>query len=833
MARSDVKAMLGPTNTGKTHYALERLCAHSSAIMGFPLRLLAREAYDRVVAIKGPKEVGLITGEERILPPGARWLLCTAESMPRDREVSFVGVDEAQLGSDPDRGHIFTDRLLHARGRDETLILGSDAIKGVVRDLIPGVEILSRPRFSKLSYAAPRKLSRLPPRSAIIAFSAEEVYAIAEVMRRTRGGAAVVMGNLSPRTRNAQVAMYQAGEVDFIVATDAIGMGLNLDVDHVAFAGLSKFDGQRQRRLRPNELAQIAGRAGRHHRDGSFGVALTGGTSNELSEEEVERIEEHRFDRQPWLYWRNSDLDFADPEALIASLTQPPSEPVLRPAPEADDLIVLRRMTGDLLARGERFGERRTRRLWDACGLPDFRGSGPEFHVQTVQRIFDHIGRGDGLIPAQIIAAEVTRLDDVQGDVAAIANRLTTVRTWSYVCNRADWLAEPAVWAARTLEVEHRMSDTLHKRLMERFVERRAARLLRTNTAPQAGDVRVEDDGEVRVHDEAVGRITGFSFKPDHAARGGEMRRLIAAAEAALPRLLAAKAVALVAADDDAFTIETSVGQAVELFWQEGPVARLSKGRELLAPSTELLPALRKLDPHLREAVAARCRSAVDGIVVRRLAPLRAITEAAFSAETPAALRAFLAPLAEAGGALPRERFVETLGLLTPEQRKTAQGLGLVMGASFVYHPLLLKPEAMRLRLALLTIRTGEPMPPVPMPGLGLLDRPAPELARAAHSAGFARIGDQMIRADLVERIARALHDQRSGQASFIPDARLATSMGLGAATFARVLRMLGFVPAGDAAPDHWRWRGMRRGTARSNSAPRAAPRAQQRNARR
>ncbi|HEY0114984.1 MAG TPA: helicase-related protein, partial [Allosphingosinicella sp.] len=404
---SPVKAVLGPTNTGKTHLAVERMVAHSSGLMGFPLRLLAREVYDRVVKLKGPNEVALITGEEKIVPPQARWFLCTAESMPirgkeqseLQRDFAFVAVDEAQLGADPERGHVFTDRLLNARGREETMILGSESLAPMVRSLLPKAEIVRRPRFSTLSYAGAAKLSRLPPRSAIVAFSADQVYAVAEALRRLRGGAAVVMGALSPRTRNAQVDMYQAGEVDYLVATDAIGMGLNMDVAHVAFAGLGKFDGRRRRRLTPAEMAQIAGRAGRHQRDGTFGTLnIEGEASAEFRPEEIDAIENHRFAPLDFLYWREGDPDYRSVEALIRSLERRPDRFGLRAAPEAVDLAVLKSLSSDP-ELGVVRGEPAVRRLWAACGLPDFRKTGPEQHGRLVARLFQFLNGGDGRIP--------------------------------------------------------------------------------------------------------------------------------------------------------------------------------------------------------------------------------------------------------------------------------------------------------------------------------------------------------------------------------------------------------------------------------------------------
>jgi ATP-dependent RNA helicase SUPV3L1/SUV3 len=563
------RAMLGPTNTGKTHFAVERLCAHSSGMMGFPLRLLAREVYDRVVVAKGPANVGLVTGEERIMPSNARWLLCTVESMPLDRDVAFVALDEAQLGIDRERGHVFTDRLLHARGREETLILGSSGLAPLVRTLLPNAELMSRPRFSQLTYAGPKKLSRLPPRTVIIAFSADEVYALAEQVRRHFGGTAIVMGSLSPRTRNAQVAMYQAGEVDYIVATDAVGMGLNLDVNHIAFSGLAKYDGTKRRRLTVSEMAQIAGRAGRHQRDGTFGVVLTAGDHPEFSQEEIDRIEEHRFPPLNWLYWRNSDLDFESPEALLSTLEAPPPSPLLRLSPQADDHAVLRSLLSDPDVIRLAQCKANTGRLWEACGLPDFRGTGPEFHARLVSRFYQHLAVGDGTIPASMIADDVARLDNVQGNIPTLASRLASVRTWTYVANRADWLNSPAQWAERTRAVDDKLSDALHRQLTERFVDRRTTRLARDQQRIKLpGDFAVDADGVVTLLDEPVGVLRGFQFQADPKARNDERKRLLADAETRLPQELARRALEVSHAPDSAFHLQLEFGATPCIKWR-------------------------------------------------------------------------------------------------------------------------------------------------------------------------------------------------------------------------------------------------------------------------
>src|SRR5688572_10311940 len=594
MARRDeapVRAILGPTNTGKTYLAIERMCAHSSGVIGFPLRLLAREVYDRVVALKGTNQVALLTGEERIVPPQARYVLCTAESMPvpdpkheqrgdLPADFAFAAIDEAQLGIDPERGHVFTDRMLRARGREETLILGSDTLKPMIRELLPEAEIVSRPRFSTLRYAGSTKLSRLPPRSAVVAFSAEQVYALAEMLRRFRGGAAVVMGALSPATRNAQVAMFQRGEVDYFVATDAIGMGLNMDVSHVAFAGLEKFDGRRERRLSIAEMAQIAGRAGRHQRDGSFGTLGLGTKEGAaFSDEEITAIEEHRFRPLDSLYWRNPKLDFTDVRALIRSLEAKSDDPLLRPAPEAIDLAVLKLIAEDPEIAAKRGSV--ARRLWSACGLPDFRKVGPMHHARMVRRLFSYIGEG-GHIPHEWFAAEVSRLDNVNGDIEALADRLAGVRSWAYIAHRADWLQDPVKWADRTRQVEARLSDALHERLTQRFVDRRTAVLVRDIGAKGSAalPVTVAADGEVSVGPEPIGHLAGFDFRVDPSAKLADKRLLLAAAERRLGDELDRRARSLIEAPDQTFElIVEDVRPAVG--WHGNVLARLAPGRSL------------------------------------------------------------------------------------------------------------------------------------------------------------------------------------------------------------------------------------------------------------
>ena len=805
---SPVTAVLGPTNTGKTHLAIERMCGHSSGMIGFPLRLLAREVYDRVVKLKGAKQVALITGEERIVPPDARWFLCTAESMPLQRDLAFVALDEAQLGADPERGHVFTDRLLRARGREETMILGSETLRPMVKALVPDAEIVNRPRFSTLSYAGARKLSRLPKRSVIVAFSAEEVYAVAEMIRRLRGGAAVVMGALSPRTRNAQVAMFQAGEVDYLVATDAIGMGLNMDVNHVAFASLTKFDGYRQRRLTVSEMAQIAGRAGRHQRDGTFG-ALTADGPGAFTPEEVHAIEHHHFPRLDFLYWRDGEPDCDSVDALIASLEAKPDNRVLRAAPVATDLAVLKRLTEDDIVRDRARSPGQVARLWAACGVPDFRKLGVDPHARLVARLYDDLSTGNGHIAAPWFADQVARLDDVTGDVETIAGRIAAIRTWAYIAHRGDWLADPAHWAARTAAVEERLSDALHASLTQRFVDKRTTALLR-QIGKDAGalPVVIGEEGEVLVEDHVIGTLEGFRFTVAADARHADKRLLLAAAEKRLGTELAKRGRELAESSDNDLALSFP-----RIEWRGVGVAELISGSNLAQPRILLDRAIEALDPVLRKAVQARLDRWVAAQLARHLPVFSTLDACLRDAAAGAPLRAVAGALLDAGGLLPRRAIGAQVEALDPAARKKLHKMGVTIGTLDLFAPALLKPGPARWRRMLMRLGEG------PRDGATVLPRNAPG---ADLPFGFRPLGQQAVRMDMVERIARAAHDSRKGRAPFAPDAALATSMGIQPDTLARLMAQLGFRAArpGDDGKPRWMWQGLT-----PNAKPKAPPR--------
>ena len=813
--RSDapVRAILGPTNTGKTYLAIERMCGHSSGVIGFPLRLLAREVYDRVVAMKGEKQVALLTGEERIVPATARYFLCTAESMPvpggdghhegeLNRDFAFAAIDEAQLGTDPERGHVFTNRMLRARGREETLILGSDTLRPIVRELLPEAEIVSRPRFSTLRYAGSIKLSRLPPRSALVAFSAEQVYALAEMLRRFKGGAAVVMGALSPATRNAQVAMFQRGEVDYLVATDAIGMGLNMDVTHVAFAGLAKFDGRRDRRLTISEMAQIAGRAGRHQKDGTFGTLGLTEDSAGLSDGEIAAIEDHRFRPLDWVYWRNAELDFGDVRSLITSLERKSDNPLLRPAPEAIDLAVLKIVAEDPAIASKRGVQ--AQRLWAVCGLPDFRKVGPLHHARMVRRLYSYIGEG-GHIPHEWFAAEVARLDNMNGDIEALADRLAGIRSWAYIAHRADWLKEPAKWAERTRDVEARLSDALHERLTQRFVDRRTAVLVRDIGArgSDALPVTVAADGEVSVGPEPIGHLSGFEFRVDPSTRLADKRLLLAAAERRLGDELDRRAMALVEAEDEAFELIVEESGGLAVAWTGHILARLAPGRSLLEPALRTARALDRLSAPTRAALRERLELWLDTQIDRHLGPLAKLAATASDPASSPGVRALAAMLTDSGGLLPRKAVLSAIAQLEQADRQALHRLRVRLGPLDIFLPSLLKPPAQYWRAALLAVRQGQTMPALPPPGAATL---AADVDPRGAALAYRRLDVTWIRIDLADRLAGHARKVRSAGGEDPVDEKLATSIGLNPDALARLMNEIGFTRSGDA----WRWRGRR-----------------------
>jgi ATP-dependent RNA helicase SUPV3L1/SUV3 len=798
-----VTAILGPTNTGKTHYAIERMLAHSDGMIGLPLRLLAREVYDRIVKQKGAAAVALITGEEKIAPDTARYFVCTVEAMPLDRRVQFLAVDEIQLARDPDRGHVFTSRILSARGAGETLLLGSDTMRPMLHRLIPRLDVQRRERLSTLSYSGPRKLTKLAKRTAIVAFSTEEVYAIAELIRRQRGGAAVVMGALSPRTRNAQVGLYQSGEVDFLVATDAIGMGLNMDVDHVAFAARTKFDGRRTRMLRADEVGQIAGRAGRFRTDGTFGET---GECPIFNPEIIERVEAHEFESVEAVEWRNPQLDFSSLRGLIRSLERPPERPGLMRARGADDEETLKRIVHEDFAEAVT-REQDVRRVWDACLTPDFRKVTIDEHARLVAALAKHLLTGRQRIPQDWIGREVGKLDRTDGDLDSLQARLAHIRTWTYAANRPDWIDDCEHWRGRTREIEDKLSDSLHALLTQRFIDRRTSALLRGLKKEDVLVAAVSPEGEVSVEGHFVGRLEGLDFRPDpRAGVGREGRALRNAAQRALAPEVARRLKAIAAGPDEAFELEANG----RVRFAEAGVARLASGSRLTAPRLTLIGG-EAGEAYDQRAALERMEQWLAAALAHEAAPLVQLEAALAARQLVGAARGLAFLLVENVGAIDRPSAEDLVAALTAEERKSLAARGVRLGRHTIYlEGLHRRPGAARLLSILRHWTRPRPEGRVLLP----LKRPEPvdsTLGFADYAAiGWRAAGPVVVRIDRLERFAHAARRAAGANAKLWPvTAETAKTLGLDGARLAAALAGLGYKLAQPAAapgePALWR----------------------------
>jgi ATP-dependent RNA helicase SUPV3L1/SUV3 len=813
-----VTAVLGPTNTGKTHLAIDRMLAHSSGLIGLPLRLLAREVYNRAVERVGVDAVALVTGEEKIKPDNPRFWISTVEAMPRELDVAFVAVDEVQLAGDLERGHVFTDRMLHCRGREETLVLGAATIRPLVERLLPGVDVLQRPRLSQLTFAGEKKITRLPRRSAVVAFSAEEVYAIAELIRRQRGGAAVVLGALSPRTRNAQVELYQSGDVDYLVATDAIGMGLNLDVDHVAFASDRKFDGYQHRRLTPAELAQIAGRAGRATRDGTFG---TTGRCPAFEQEMIDRLEGHSFEPVRVLQWRNSDLDFRSLRALMESLAVPPCEEGLIRAPIADDVRVLERAANDDEIAGLAARPAGVERLWQVCQVPDYRKIAFVSHAELVLTLYGFLMR-EGSIPTDWFARQVALADRTDGDIDTLSNRIAQVRTWTFAANRPDWLQDPDHWQGITRGVEDKLSDALHERLAQRFVDRRTSVLMRRLRENAMLETEITKTGDVIVEGHVIGHLHGFEFAPDAAAAGPDAKALRAAAQKALAGELESRAKRLAQAPDDQFLLANDGA----IRWLGEAVARLVPADNVLEPRLRLL-ADEQLNGAAREGVETRLSLWLKTQIEKLLGPLLALGKAE---DISGIARGVAFQIVEALGVLERHKVAEDVKTLDQATRATLRKYGVRFGAYHIYLPALLKPAPRALSLQLWALKHGglDQKGMDDLPVLAASGRTSIALDSAIPRTlyrliGYRVCGTRAIRVDILERIADLIRpalawrpgapgEKPAGAYNgngFVVTVAMTSLAGCSGEDFASILRALGYrldrrppLPTESAPPD-------------------------------
>jgi ATP-dependent RNA helicase SUPV3L1/SUV3 len=797
-----VTAVLGPTNTGKTHLGIERMLAHSSGLIGLPLRLLAREVYNRAIERVGADAVALITGEEKIKPPNPRFWVATVEAMPRDLDVAFLAVDEIQLAADFERGHVFTDRMLHRRGREETLVLGAATMRPIVERLLPGASIVSRPRLSQLTFAGEKKLTRLPRRSAVVAFSSDEVYAIAELIRRQRGGAAVVLGSLSPRTRNAQVELYQAGEVDYLVATDAIGMGLNLDVDHIAFASDRKFDGYQYRKLSPAEMAQIAGRAGRATRDGTFG---TTGRCPPFETELVQALETHNFEPVKMVQWRNTDLDFSSVGALQAALAMAPSESALARAPTAEDILVLDHAARQDEVRAFTRTPADVERLWEVCQVPDYRKIAPANHAELVVTLYGYLQR-EGKIATDWFARQIAEADRTDGDIDTLSTRIAHVRTWTFVANRPDWLADPEHWQSVTRGVEDKLSDALHERLTERFVDRRTSVLMRRLRENATLEPSIDKSGDVVVEGHVIGRLDGFVFVADASSSGSEAKALQNAAQKALAGEIGQRATRLAEAGDEQFVLASDGA----IRWTGAAVGKLIAGEQMLKPRARVIA-----DEHLtgapRDAVEARLDAFIKSHLEKLLGPLSVLSAAE---DVTGIARGVAFQLVEALGVLDRQKVAEDVKGLEQPARASLRKYGVRFGAYHIYVPPLLKPGPRALAAQLWALAHDGPQSKglddlLHLAGSGRTSIPVNREIDAAlyGMAGYRVCGERAVRVDILERLAdliRPALSWREGAAGMKPPGAfpgggfivfnaMTSLIGASGEDFASVLRSLGY----------------------------------------
>jgi ATP-dependent RNA helicase SUPV3L1/SUV3 len=749
-----VTAVLGPTNTGKTHLAVERMLAHGKGMIGLPLRLLAREIYDRVRAKVGDQAVALITGEEKIIPIDPRYWVCTVEAMPPDIEVPFLAIDEVQLCADFERGHIFTDRVLHRRGLEETMLLGAATMRPILEKLIPHCQFVTRPRLSTLSYAGQKKLSRLPRRSAIVAFTAEMVYAVAELIRTQRGGAAVVLGALSPRTRNAQVALYQSGDVDYIVATDAIGMGLNMNVDHVAFAAARKFDGFQFRNLNAGELGQVAGRAGRYMNDGTFGVTAE---VEPFDQEMIDRLENHNFDSVKMLQWRNRELDFRTLDGLRKSLgTLPRSEGLTR-AQDAPDVRALEAMCRDSSIVSLIKSPTDVLRAWEVCQIPDYRNISPAEHAHLVGRIISYLRTGKGFISEDWFSKQLALSDNMEGGIDALSTRISHVRSWTFIANRSDWLEAPLYWQARAKEIENKLSDVLHEKLTQRFINRRSSVLMQRLAKKEGLMTNVEDGGEVKIEGEFVGRIEGLIFTADTSG-DADTKLLKTASLAAVTEEIGKRAKSLAMTTDT----DLKLTRNGEIIWANNVVGRVLAGDHPLRPRAEVV-AHDVLQGAARDEVRERLQKFAERYITATLEPLVKL-ETAEGFEALARGLAFR--LVEHFGVLPRETVIEEVKSLSQEDRAKLRSAGARFGAFNIFLPALLKPAATDMRLLLWWLQKTKgdnmagPVSAPPANGLTstLTDASKPEGFYTL--CGYRVCGKRAVRVDMLERLSDLIRDR-------------------------------------------------------------------------
>jgi ATP-dependent RNA helicase SUPV3L1/SUV3 len=689
MQKNKITAVLGPTNTGKTFQAIEIMLGFESGMIGFPLRLLAREVYDKVIKKINPKKVALITGEEKIIPSDAKYFLCTVESMPIDKNLEFVGIDEIQMCSDNERGHVFTDRLLNLRGEKLTMFMGANTIKNIISKLDGDIEFIGKERLSKLVCIGHKKVSRIERKSAIIAFSTEEVYAIAELIRRQKGGAAIVMGSLSPKTRNAQVNLYQSGDVDYLIATDAIGMGINMDLDNIYFSNLKKFDGKKLRRLKLSEIGQIAGRAGRYLNDGCFGIT---GDCGEISAEEIDLIESHKFEDIKTLYWRNSNLKFNSSSNLLKSLEEIPSQDWLKKINECEDEKVLKYFLKKNNFKIQHDNENQLKLLWECCQIPDFVKKNYGHHLEVVSKVFEFLNER-GKVTNQYMKKQLQQLDKLEGNVDSISNRIANVRTWSYVSNKINWVENQDYWVERTKNLEDKLSDRLHEELTKSFIDKRASVLARGLKRDATFKTEILENGNVLINKEFIGQLNGLKLELDLkvGALDADIKSLKKAAKQnvepeILKRIVQIKKTSLIELKDD-----------FKIYWKNFPIAKLSPGKDYLNPEIKLI-----IDDMIDNIEKIDFNNFLQDWISKKInTNLKSLIDLKNINTSNTSIRALAYQLYENNGVVKREHVNYFLKKLDQKERKILRNLGVKFGRYHIFLFKLFKPNAVSLRIAL------------------------------------------------------------------------------------------------------------------------------------
>ncbi len=743
MTKNKITAVLGPTNTGKTHLAIETMLSFDSGMIGFPLRLLAREVYDKVTKKVGTDKVALITGEEKIIPSNAKYFLCTVESMPIDKQLEFVAVDEIQMSADHERGHIFTDRLLNLRGSKLTMLMGSHTIKNIISRLDDDIEFINRQRLSKLTYSGHKKISRIDRKTAIIAFSAEEVYAIAELIRRQKGGSAIVMGSLSPKTRNAQVELYQSGDVDFLVATDAIGMGINMDLENVYFSNLKKFDGKKSRRLNLSEIGQIAGRAGRYLNDGSFGIT---GKCKEINAEEVDLLENHKFEEIQYLFWRNSNLNFNNPKTLLKTLEERPHKDWLRKINECEDEKALKFFLREKNIEKINFNEHKLKLLWECCQIPDFVKKTYGNHYEVIGNVFKYLNDGKGKITENFMRLQLIKLDKLEGNVDSLSNRIANVRTWSYVSNKNNWVENQNYWIEKTKLLEDKLSDRLHEELTKTFIDKRASVLVRGLKQDMEFDTKILENNDVIINDQFIGKIKGLKLDLDlkKGALETDIKSLKKAARQTVGPELEKRIQEI---------IETQLIELKDdfkIYWKNFAIGKLTAGKDYLNPNFELL-----VDDILEQKQKNKLSIFIDKWLKNKIdTTLKSLIDLKNLKEKNSSIKALAYQLYENNGVLKREQVSEYLKDLGQNERKILRDLGVKFGRYHVFLYRLIKPEAVLLRTQLWKNYHQKYFElKIPTFGLNFIDNKIFKNKNFMLLCGFEKFENVFVRIDILERL--------------------------------------------------------------------------------